>query len=271
MAAATDAGDTAYGRRFYAGQATGSRTSAAAVLAEVAPLLQPKSVLDVGCGVGTWLAQWQDMGVADVLGLDGAYVDPADLQIARERFRATDLAQGFHLGRRFDLVESLEVAEHLEESHADLFVADLARHGDAILFSAAIPGQGGTRHVNEQWLSYWVPKFRGHGFELFDVLRPKLWNDDRIEFWYRQNAVLFAKGEPAKRLTAHGLAAMPVLDVVHPLLLDKTPPALWYRAARWTANHLLPPLIQRFLKRRFLRPPTGSPAVPPSAASPGVG
>jgi 2-polyprenyl-3-methyl-5-hydroxy-6-metoxy-1,4-benzoquinol methylase len=116
-------------------------------LAEVLPI---DSVLDVGCGRGVWLAQWLRRGATTVLGIDGPYIDAARLAIPQSCFISRDLAESFSLNRKFDLVQSLEVAEHLDASSADIFVDNLVRHGSLILFSAAIPGQGGEHQVNEQ-------------------------------------------------------------------------------------------------------------------------
>ncbi len=172
-------------------------------------LLEPASVLDVGCATGTWLDEWIKDGVSDVLGIDGDYVDRAALHIPVAKFTNVDLEQPFSLGRRFDLVQTLEVAEHLDEAHADAFVESLARHGDTILFSAAIPGQGGDHHVNEQWPSYWAEKFAKAGYTLYDIIRPQIWTDPRIIWWYRQNMLVFARG----RTFDNGLTP---IDVVHP-------------------------------------------------------
>jgi SAM-dependent methyltransferase len=198
-----------YDPLFFEDHAAGSRNSAAVVVPLINKLVQPKSVLDVGCGVGTWLSQWADQGVTDLLGLDGDYVDRAALQIPASNFRSVDLQSSFSLGRQFDLVESLEVAEHLDESCADSFVRSLANHADTVLFSAAIPGQGGRHHVNEQWPSYWVPIFSRYGLEVFDIIRPVIWTDRRIEYWYRQNILVFSK-----RTDFNGCDTL--LDVVHP-------------------------------------------------------
>jgi SAM-dependent methyltransferase len=182
-----------YDSRFYETYSDGSGSSASVVLPIVRKIVDPRSVLDVGCGVGTWLAEWVSQGVTDVVGLDGDYVDRAMLQIASDKFVPTNLQVGFSLGRKFDLVESLEVAEHLDEAYADLFVKSLTSHGDVILFSAAIPGQGGRHHVNEQWPSYWIGKFAEAGFKSYDALRPLIWTDRRVARWYRQNILIFAK------------------------------------------------------------------------------
>jgi SAM-dependent methyltransferase len=185
--------------------------SARAVVPVVNELLRPASVLDVGCGTGTWLAEWRRVGVSDLLGIDGNYVDRTVLQMSSDRFKPADLERPFSLRRKFDLVQTLEVAEHLDEASADTFVESLARHGEAVLFSAAIPGQGGTHHVNEQWPSYWAEKFARAGYTAYDVIRPQIWTDQRIAVWYRQNILLFARGRAFDD-------EVPRLDVVHPEL-----------------------------------------------------
>lgn len=201
----------AYTPAFFDKLARGTQDSAGAVVPMVNELLRPASVLDVGCGVGTWLAEWGKAGVSDLVGMDGDYVDRAVLQVPADKFESVDLEQPFSLGRKFDLVQSLEVAEHLDESCADTFVESLARHGDTILFSAAIPGQGGEHHVNEQWPSYWAEKFARAGYTVYDVIRPQIWTDPRIRVWYRQNILLFARGRSFD-------GAVTRLDVVHPEL-----------------------------------------------------
>jgi len=198
-----------YDANFFEGQSPGSRRSAAVVVPVVNELVRPRSVLDVGCGVGTWLAEWSCGGVTDLCGLDGEYVDRSAMQIQPSNFTAMDLRKPFSLGRRFDLVQSLEVAEHLEESCSDMLVQSLASHGDTILFSAAVPGQGGTNHVNEQWPSYWAEKFSWLGLKPFDVVRPVIWNDSRVDWWYRQNILIFSKNAAFEM-------RQPCIDVVHP-------------------------------------------------------
>ena len=186
----------------------------------VIDLLQPASVLDVGCGEGTWLSEFVRRGVTDVIGIDGPHVSQANLDIPTALFVPQDLSVPFDLGRRFDLVVSLEVAEHLEPTTADAFVAGLVAHGSAVMFSAAIPFQGGAGHVNEQWPSYWAERFAGHGYRAVDAIRPRVWDDPRIAFWYAQNTILYVDESHAHLADARerGSAGAMPLDIVHPRL-----------------------------------------------------
>ena len=149
-------------------------------------------MLDVGCGRGVWLATWQRHGASDVVGVDGPYIERSRLHIPPNLFLARDLAQPLALERRFDLVESLEVAEHIPEAMAEQFVDSLTRHGSLILFSAATPGQGGEHHINEQPPAYWQAKFNARGYELFDFLRPRLLANKDVYLWYRHNVFVYA-------------------------------------------------------------------------------
>lgn len=169
------------------------------------------SILDVGCGIGTWLHEFQKIGIKDLMGVDGHYVDLNLLNkyLNRENFKSFDLQKPFNLGRKFDLVLSLEVAEHLKEASAETFVESLCIHADTIVFSAAVPGQGGQNHLNEQWPSYWVNIFNKKGFAVYDPLRSRLWNLDGVDLWYKQNILVFSK------LNLR-LPKPNVLDIVHP-------------------------------------------------------
>ena len=118
-------------------------------------------------------------------------MDQEALLVPKASFVATDLSQHISLGRTFDLVQSLEVAEHLPAAAAEQFVDNLVAHAAVVLFSAAVPGQGGEHHVNERPYSYWRRLFSDRGYAMFDLVRPFL-NDCRIvEPWYRFNTFVY--------------------------------------------------------------------------------
>lgn len=180
-----------YNQDFYEDLKSTSGTAAKFVVPWVMQTFKPKSVLDVGCGLGEWLNHFKKAGLVDIKGVDGDYVKVSELKIPAEKFTPRNLEQGFEEGRKFDLVMSLEVAEHLSESAAERFVDTLTHHGDLILFSAAVPGQVGTYHINEQWQEYWITKFNARGYKHFDLVRTRFWNNPHVAWWYKQNAFIF--------------------------------------------------------------------------------
>ena len=165
--------------------------AAQVVLPQVLALTQARSVVDVGCGIGTWASVAKSLGCA-VKGLDGPHVPVEQRLIGPAEFVETDLLRFAGIGR-FDLAICLEVVEHLPESHADPIVDGLCASADVILFSAAIPLQGGENHINEQWQSFWAAHFDELGYECCDLFRPRVWKDPRVEIWYRQNVLLYVK------------------------------------------------------------------------------
>lgn len=194
--------------------------SARRILPLILDLLHPQSVLDVGCGTGTWLAALRAAGIYDVVGIDGRWIDRAALEIPVDRFLSLDLERPFDLHRRFDLALSLEVGEHLAPEAADHHVASLVRHSSAVLFSAAIPFQGGSHHTNEQWPSYWAERFRRHGFEPIDCVRAAVWDLPDVAWWYSQNTILYVErsrvdGDERLRRARAAAQSMP-MDLVHP-------------------------------------------------------
>ena len=205
-----------YSSRYYEGLKEDSAGSARAVVPLVLKLFPARTVVDVGCGSGTWAKEYAAAGT-DILGIDGQIVRDEQLVIPAERFLRRDLGQPLALDRRFDLVNCLEVAEHLAETRAGGFVADLCRLGDVVVFSAAVPGQGGTHHVNEQWPSYWLPKFQAQGFAALDCLRPQLWGNTAVAWWYVQNMFAFVKeARLADFPAARDAARQWPTDLVHP-------------------------------------------------------
>ena len=190
-----------YNHDFYDYIDAGSRRSARAVSGLLLPQMKITSLLDIGAGHGAWAAEWLTAGVKDVVAVDGDYVSLQQLAIPADNFVAHDLATPLDLKRKFSLVQTLEVAEHLPEAKADLFVDNLIAHGDVILFSAAVPHQGGEHHVNEQPPEYWRSKFAARGYAAFDFIRPGLADKPGVMAWYRFNSYIYANPAGQKRLS----------------------------------------------------------------------
>ena len=154
-----------------------------------------KSVADFGCGIGTWLKTFKDNGVFEVKGFDGDWVDKRLLfgNITPKEFEAVDF-ENFEkviVKKQYSLVLCLEVAEHITEENSDKLIKHLTQSGNIILFSAAIPFQGGSGHINEQWPDYWAKKFAKYGFIPYDTIRFRIWDDDRVFSWYKQNILFY--------------------------------------------------------------------------------
>jgi cyclopropane fatty-acyl-phospholipid synthase-like methyltransferase len=192
-----------YGSTFYDRQREGSLSSAKVILPIVFDLIKPKSVVDFGCGVGTWLATAKWLGAEHCVGLEGSWVKAQPLAALDLDVRDTDLEQPVSFNERFDLAMSLEVAEHLSPQRSDSFVTDLCKASDVVVFSAATPGQDGDGHQNEQWPSYWAERFVRHGYMPLDIIRPIVQSDLTVQVWYRTNVLLYARPEQGLKILAN--------------------------------------------------------------------
>jgi SAM-dependent methyltransferase len=200
-----------------------TRESAEKVLRCVFDIHSARSVVDIGCGIGTWLATAKRLGADTLLGIDGPHVPLDMLAIEATQFSSQDLITLSRIDGRYDLAIAMEVAEHLPPSRGEGFVKLLCSTSDVVLFSAAIPGQGGNGHINEQALSYWSKLFAAQGYTAYDFVRPIIWNDDAVMRWYRQNVMLFSKTDLSDRLCDVGYLRLPhsMIDLVHPEVYGK--------------------------------------------------
>lgn len=186
-----------------------------------------RSFLDLGCGQGQWLAMAHNLLLdGPLVGVDlphhQADVDrvateavggpkpsfhffPVDLNTLTTDRAIGDAAIAVSAAgntSQYDLVNCVEVAEHLQpgtEAGLVHLVTMLAGKG-VVLWSAAQPGQGpydpdnpsnpGTHH-NERWPWEWDALFAARGFSPCDLIRPEIWTDQRIDWWYRANTVLY--------------------------------------------------------------------------------
>jgi len=213
-----------YSEQFFEGQSAGSRESAQVVAPIILELAPAERIVDVGCGVGTWLSVFASNGVQDGRGYDGDYVERDQFQASWDWFRPIDLVEPPTPDETYDLAVSLEVGEHLPTAASSRYVEFLTSLAPVVVFSAAIPLQGGTNHVNEQWPSFWASRFADHGYVPVDAIRPRIWHDDRVRFWYRQNMLFYVQESALSRFprlaAEHEKTDARMLEVVHPELLQ---------------------------------------------------
>lgn len=161
---------------------------------------KPNSVIDFGCGIGNFLHSFKTMGVTEVLGIDGPWSNNSLQMLQAQEMLLQNLSEPISVQKKYDLAISLEVAEHLEEMYADKIISDLTGFSNLVIFSAALPNQGGQNHLNEQWPDYWVKKFNAHGFVCYDAIRPLIWNNENIKFWYKQNIFIAVKETDTEKI-----------------------------------------------------------------------
>lgn len=240
-----------YDEDFFSGQSSVALGSARIVVPMVCKLIRPATVVDIGCGHGAWLLAFRENGIGQLRGIDGDYVDRTAFMLEPDSFTAVDLnLPDFKIDGTYDLACCLEVAEHVSDANASLLVKELTRAAPVVMFSAAVPGQGGTSHINERWLPYWNALFERRGFVLLDPIRPTIREDRRVAWWYRQNLVLFTAKD---WLAAHQQLAMYVpasvdaaMEWVHistvrrraaaAFIMKRLPKAVWNRVRGLASN-----------------------------------
>ena len=179
-----------YQPAYCAGERDEKLLSPRTILPLIKPYVSFHSAVDFGCGTASWLAVAKELGAADTLGVDGPWIREEMLADPSIDLMRQNIEEPIRLDRRFDLAMSFEAAEHLSPERADSFVEDLCSASDAVLFSAAVPHQGGKGHINEQWQSWWAERFARHGYRAFDVVRSAVWANPSVRWWYAQNIVL---------------------------------------------------------------------------------
>lgn len=178
-------------------------------------ILNFNSVVDIGTGTGTWLKAAKKLGASKIKGYDGYLEDTNLLEIPSNCFEIHDLEKPIKTSSKFDLAICLEVGEHIENDHSKTLVSSITNLSNNIIFSAAIPGQLGVGHINEQWPEFWISLFSAKGYSCIDFIRPKIWLNAKIPFWYKQNCLFFTKDESwTKKISP----SFECCNIVHPEL-----------------------------------------------------
>jgi hypothetical protein len=155
-------------------------------------LLKPKSVLDVWCGIGYRWVHFLKHNI-EYVWCDQDFIDKKDLVIPEANFFYHNLEKPLSLDKKFDLVMSLEVWEHIDKKYAQQYVESLVNHWDIILFSAATPWQEWVFHINEQFPDYRSKIFQNHWYVCLDIIREKISSKDTDTPVYRQNMFVYVK------------------------------------------------------------------------------
>lgn len=235
-----------YDRNFYINRHEKTQTTANDILSILFRVMAFRSVIDIGCGVGTWLNSALRLGSKTILGIEGHWLEKDFAVVDKEFIKTQDLENKIQVESKFDLAITLEVAEHLSEMRADSFIDDLCALSDLVLFSAAIPNQGGSHHINEQWQSYWARRFKERGYHVYDIIRWKIWSRSDIATWYKQNTIVYCRAASAADKAMQAVFPSPCVDVHQ---LDVVHPDLFARRVRrkMRAKDKLRDLVRGFL------------------------
>ncbi|MEQ8758109.1 MAG: methyltransferase domain-containing protein [Coleofasciculus sp. G1-WW12-02] len=240
-----------YNSNFFAAQKEGSYRSAKEYLAYFFSFYQPNSIVDFGCGTGTWLTAAHELGVKDLVGIDGGWIQDKKINEENICYKMINLEKPIKLDRKFDLAISLEVAEHLSEIRAKSFVSDICSAADLVIFGAAIKCQDGVNHINEQWQSYWVNIFREQNYECIDFFRGKFWNDKNVNKDYVQNTFLYMKRGDERSQLLSTQEIHPIYDVCHPIFFERRSKYCSLRTYIRTTPEI-PGLIVKAVLRRLI-------------------
>lgn len=187
-----------YDQKFFQNTIKLEAESAAQFVNIILKYYTPTSVVDIGCGAGLYLKEFQRLGISDILGIDGAPAATSEFLLEKDKLIIFDLAQKYKFEKKYDLSLCLEVAEHLPESDADTLVETIISASDNIIFTAAVPGQGprSIGHINEQPHSYWIEKFKQRNFNYLKSQTEEMRREmaaKGVVWWLVNNLMIFKR------------------------------------------------------------------------------
>jgi GR25 family glycosyltransferase involved in LPS biosynthesis len=190
----SDRSEEALSSDVYYTEPTDSLSSAEVVVPVLVDTFRPRSVIDIGCGLGAWVKEFEKSGVQVAHGLDTAQVvTNKEQKLKLDSILAVDLQQPINFIRRYDIAICLEVGEHLPASASDTLVDTLVKASDTVIFSAAIPGQGGIGHINERFPIWWDKRFKYHGYTKIEAIGKKFAGNPKVAWWYTNNMVVYSR------------------------------------------------------------------------------
>ena len=194
--------------------------SAKIILPIIFKYYKPNSVIDIGCGIGSWLKAVNEIGVNKFIGIDGNEIEEKFLLVSRKYIKIDNLETHENINNeKYDLAMSIEVAEHLHNSCSVNFIETLTSYSDVILFSAAIPYQAGEHHINCNPPQFWVDIFKKYGYDCYDFRNDLMNMWEKINPCYSQNILLFAKEKYRNTFSKFNLTEKPIF-YYHPAYVD---------------------------------------------------
>lgn len=210
-----------YDKLYYQKHEKGSYYSAISILEFILSFYNFNSLVDLGCGMGTWCKAASDLGVKYILGIDQHEYEQEYMLIDDRNYMKFDLKNELDNYGKFDIAVSVEVAEHIDSAYVNTFIRNVCSQSNIVLFSAALPFQGGTGHINEKKCSFWKQQFNKYGYEIIDCIRPHFWDNSKLEIWYRNNCVLFVKNHVYSQFIRKIPNDIQPLDIIHPEMLER--------------------------------------------------
>lgn len=149
-----------------------------------------ESIVDFGCGMGDYVKVLLAHGFT-CQGYDG---NPDTFALSGGVAEVCDLSQPFDLGRTFDWVMCLEVAEHLPKQYEKTLIENLTRHNtQGVVLTWAIKGQGGFGHFNERNNDYVKKLMAKYGYTNDESAEQKIRELAQF-FWFKNSVMVFRKG-----------------------------------------------------------------------------
>lgn len=159
--------------------------------------LQPQSILDIGCGVGSYLEGALQYGCKDILGLDVSFETAKEFLTPEisPYIKYGDATKPLDLNRKFKCVMSFETGEHIESDKTGVFIDNLCKHSSKyIILTAAPPGQAGTGHINLREKKFWISEVTKRNFKFDSKLCDHFvseWAKFGVEKYILRNLMVF--------------------------------------------------------------------------------